>query len=462
MHAIGKLFLLAGTISLPASFADVMRFPEAGGALRTYVQDRLTSSPGIPSSTQSRCLGPVVNERIPLTCEQAWAWHLMLKLVLMDFAIRDEILEAGERHALDGQKMFEAAVTVGETLSSILPKEAIAAARRKHGERFIDNALRELSLNAIKEGPWFALGLFERRESSPRHDEIANAVLNTVRDMYDAAITGGLEPWHTAWEALGVWNDSVALFQIVSVVRSRQTLHLVREFLWKYFVQGGNMELIARSLGLPADASIEQVVKAMGSLRKWNWLDYSAASAVEMIQSYRATVHYWAAWCVRIGVETGMCSAPAMRSYEPGTAQRTTPTPSEKFGQQKERFSEPKVPAPLTTKDLILREYRAPNGSSRVVRNGKALSIELTDKYGVHSRYDAATVRSESEVWDLVFVDQYYVRPPSEQFMERYKNYGRMVVVGRYLSFCPASRNTADTAMCIRDELARRNHVTID
>lgn len=418
-------------------------------------------SANVQGTAKTACLGPVVKERVPLNCEQAWAWHIMLNLVLHDFQARSDIFDAAERHALDGHEMFDAAITVGESFSNILPRDAIANARTKFGERFVNRALEELSENAIKEGPWFALNLFETRDSSPLHDQVANSVLNTVRSMYDAVITGASEPWNAEWDALELWNDSVSLFQYVGLVRSRQTLNLVRDFLWKYFEQGGNIEAIIKPLGLPVNTSIDRIVNAMANQRRWNWFDYSASSAAELIQSYIKVIRIWAGWCVRIGVKTGMCSAPAMRSYEDMTSSEASDTSFPGRASQGMISPEPKVPAPLTTRELIFHEFRTPNGASTVVRNGKAISIDLIGKNGERARYEAAAVHSESEVWDLVFVDQYYVRPPSGRFVLRYKNYGRLIVLGRYFSICPASEDLVPRAICVRDELARRNHVSI-
>jgi hypothetical protein len=248
------------------------------------------------AQTVDTCLGPVANVqmKVPPTCQQAWAWHLFLRTAIVDFQARRDLFDAAERHALQGEQIFDRAVLVGETISNIVPKSGKAT---------------ELLRNSIKESPWFAFNFFI--EDEPANVAIAAELTNTVRSMYDAAVTSGADPWSVPWAALGLWNKTSTYLQTIAVVRGRQTINVVQEFLLEFYRFGGNSEPIAISLGLARDASIDQIIAAKANNLKYGPVDFSKSSAVEIIESYISHIGKLAAICV----QTGECTAPRVRAY---------------------------------------------------------------------------------------------------------------------------------------------------
>ena len=243
-----------------------------------------------------QCLGPVANVRMKVspTCQQAWAWHLFLKTASVDFQARLDLFDAAERHALRGEQIFDMAVIVGDAITNIIPGSGTAS---------------ELLRSLIKESPWFAFNFFIGDE--PSDVAIAAELTNTVRSMFDAAVTSGAEPWSVAWAGLDLWNKTSTYLQTINVIRCRQTINLVQEFLLEFYRLGGNSETIAVSLGLARDASIDQIVAAKAERLKYGPRDFSKSSAVEIIQNYISHVGKLAALCVK----TGECIAPRLRVY---------------------------------------------------------------------------------------------------------------------------------------------------
>ena len=110
------------------------------------------------------------------------------------------------------------------------------------------------------------------------------------------------------------------------------------------------------------------------------------------------------------------------------------------------------------SRDALLAEFREPNGSSEVIRNGAKFSIELCDQDGICSYYEGRATKSEAEVWDLGFLQSYYVEEGSDSFKAGNKDVAS-ALLAQYAALCPTSPDSAVAARCIVDRLSKRNGV---
>ncbi len=111
-----------------------------------------------------------------------------------------------------------------------------------------------------------------------------------------------------------------------------------------------------------------------------------------------------------------------------------------------------------TSRDALLAEFREPNGSSEVIWSGAKFSIELCDQDGICSYYEGRATKSEAEVWDLAFLQSYYVEETLEGFKAAHKDLAP-ALLAQYAALCPTSPDSAVAARCIVDRLSKRNGV---
>lgn len=114
------------------------------------------------------------------------------------------------------------------------------------------------------------------------------------------------------------------------------------------------------------------------------------------------------------------------------------------------------------TRRVVFDAFRKP-GATTIRRTRSSLSVELVDQDGLFSFYEANRTQSEPEVWDLIFLDQYFETPPSPRFTSRNGKLARLVL-GRYLRVEPSCQSLPGSrlqARCVFDYLARRNVVYV-
>jgi hypothetical protein len=93
-----------------------------------------------------------------------------------------------------------------------------------------------------------------------------------------------------------------------------------------------------------------------------------------------------------------------------------------------------------------------------VVGKGKTYSIELC--LDLCEYYESKSLLSRREVWDLVFLNEFYYgdRELLDDFRERTSSLAGALLV-QYRSLCGKSTAPADLPLCIVKKLAARNHL---
>lgn len=119
-----------------------------------------------------------------------------------------------------------------------------------------------------------------------------------------------------------------------------------------------------------------------------------------------------------------------------------------------------------TTKEAVLLAYREAqsetHGATHASREGGKLSIELDDGDGLFTYYESPVTASESEVWDLVFIDMYFLSDPQspDSMLKKFKQQHQKLaksVMKKYALMCPVARGSAE--LCISNNLTQKNHV---
>jgi hypothetical protein len=94
---------------------------------------------------------------------------------------------------------------------------------------------------------------------------------------------------------------------------------------------------------------------------------------------------------------------------------------------------------------------------------GAALAIEIMESGGLFTYYESKAVRSEGEVWDLIFLQHYFAQPPGGEpgeFVSRYQVQAEKVL-NNYVNFCARSPSASVTAECVRTRLRVANRLRI-
>lgn len=99
----------------------------------------------------------------------------------------------------------------------------------------------------------------------------------------------------------------------------------------------------------------------------------------------------------------------------------------------------------------------------RISSKGAAFSLEVVETGGLFTFYESAAIQSEPEVWDLVFLQHYFIDPPGGEtgvFVTSNKTLANSVLQ-KHHSLCPQSSSKKSAAECIKTRLATANRVRI-
>jgi hypothetical protein len=119
----------------------------------------------------------------------------------------------------------------------------------------------------------------------------------------------------------------------------------------------------------------------------------------------------------------------------------------------------PLVAMAAESKELVLAEFPGKPDLPSVQQRGSRLTIELC--YDTCNAYSAGQPRSDREVWDAVFLNEYYFNPDVLAESFRAKNNGHAAtVLSAYAGHCPSTAKEEARARCISNYLAKRNGVT--